>query len=162
MTISKLATPYRFENFGAERWNERGDTTITTIVVHHAATTNFDAMPGIWKEREASAHYGIGPTGEIRAYVDEEKRAWHCGKGNSYSIGIECTNVSAAPDWKVSDATVDSLVRLINEIQERRGEMIIMGHRDVPGNATACPGPSLYPRIPEIRERVNREAKILK
>lgn len=155
MAISRLATPYQFENFGAIRWNSRGGTKITTIVIHHMATTNYNSVPGIWANREASAHYGIGPNGEIRAYVDEEKRAWHCGDGNSYSIGIENCNVSMGPDWKVSDKTVDSLVELIKEIQSRRGKLKIEAHCDVPGNATACCGPCLYPRLQEIRDRVN-------
>lgn len=158
MTVSKLATPHMFQNFGAKRWWDGRSQKITTIVVHHAATTNFDAMPGVWATREASAHYGIGQNGEIRAYVDEENTAWHCGNGNSYSIGIECTNTSGEPNWGVSNATVDALVRLIQEIQSRRGALQIVGHRDVPGNSTACPGPSLYPRLQEIRNRVNNSA----
>lgn len=155
MTVSKLATPYMFQNFGAQRWWVGRSQAITTITIHHAATTNFDAMPGVWKDREASAHYGIGQTGIIRAYVDEENTAWHCGNGNAYSIGIECTNTSGDPNWGVSDATVDALVKLIQEIQSRRGKLQIVGHRDVPGNSTICPGPSLYPRLTEIRNRVN-------
>lgn len=155
MAVSKLATPYMFQNFGAKRWWDGRSQKITTIVVHHAATTNFGSMPGGWATREASAHYGIGQNGEIRAYVDEENTAWHCGNGNPYSIGIECTNTSGEPNWGVSNATVDALVRLIQEIQSRRGKLIILGHRDVPGNLTVCPGPSLYPRLAEIRNRVN-------
>lgn len=144
-----------FQNFGAKRWWDGRSQKITTIVVHHAATTNFGAMPGVWATREASAHYGIGQNGEIRAYVDEENTAWHCGNGNAYSIGIECTNTSGEPNWGVSNATVDALVKLIQEIQSRRGKLQIVGHRDVPGNSTVCPGPSLYPRLQEIRNRVN-------
>lgn len=155
MAVSKLATPYLFQNFGAKRWWDGRSQKITTIVVHHAATTNFGAMPSVWANREASAHYGIGQNGEIRAYVDEDNTAWHCGNGNAYSIGIECTNTSGEPNWGVSNATVDALVRLIQEIQSRRGKLQIVGHRDVPGNSTVCPGPSLYPRLPEIRNRVN-------
>lgn len=155
MTVSRLATPYMFQSFGAQRWWWGRSQPITTIVVHHAATTNFDAMPGVWATREASAHYGIGQTGQIRAYIDEDNTAWHCGNGNPYSIGIECTNTSGDPNWGVSDATVDALVSLIQEIQSRRGKLQIVGHRDVPGNSTMCPGPSLYPRLQEIRGRVN-------
>ncbi|MBO0456200.1 N-acetylmuramoyl-L-alanine amidase [Enterococcus hulanensis] len=155
MTVSKLATPYMFQNFGAKRWWDGRSQKITTVVIHHAATTNFGAMPGVWATREASAHYGIGQNGEIRAYVDEENTAWHCGNGNAYSIGIECTNTSGEPNWGVSNATVDALVKLIQEIQSRRGKLQIVGHRDVPGNSTVCPGPSLYPRLQEIRNRVN-------
>ncbi|MGM0238436.1 peptidoglycan recognition protein family protein [Enterococcus sp. AZ103] len=155
MTVSKLATPYMFQSFGAQRWWWGRSQPITTIVVHHAATTNFDAMPGVWATREASAHYGIGQTGQIRAYIDEDNTAWHCGNGNPYSIGIECTNTSGDPNWGVSDATVDALVSLIQEIQSRRGKLQIVGHRNVPGNSTMCPGPSLYPRLQEIRDQVN-------
>ncbi|MFS7403424.1 N-acetylmuramoyl-L-alanine amidase [Carnobacterium maltaromaticum] len=160
MVYSNLATPYQFQNWGAIRWNSRGGTAITTIVIHHMATTNYDSVPGVWKNREASAHYGIGPNGEIRAYVDEDNRAWHCGNGNSYSIGIENCNISGAPDWKVSDATVDSLVKLIKEIQSRRGKLNIIAHCDVPDNATACCGPCLYPRLEEIKQRVNSSESI--
>jgi len=162
MTVSKLATPYMLQSFGAQRWWWGRSQPITTIVVHHAATTNFDAMPGVWATREASAHYGIGQTGQIRAYIDEDNTAWHCGNGNPYSIGIECTNTSGDPNWGVSDATVDALVSLIQEIQSRRGKLQIVGHRDVPGNSTMCPGPSLYPRLQEIRDRVNNSVVIEK
>lgn len=154
MAISSLATKYKFENFGAVRWESRGNTRIDTIVVHHAATTNFDVMPDVWKSREASAHYGIGQKGEIRAYIDETKRAWHAGNENSRSIGIECTNTTGAPNWIVSDATVTALVDLIQDIKKRYNITRIIGHRDGVGAATACPGPSLYPRMQEIRNRV--------
>lgn len=159
--ISPLATPYQFEDFvneGDQRWNSRDGVEITTVVVHHMAMTNYDGVPEVWREREASSHYGIGPKGEIRAYVGEEKRAWHAGNGNSYSIGIENCNVTMEPDWQVSDQTVDSLVKLIKDINKRYGrKMEIVGHKDVPGNATVCPGPSLEPRLEEIIRRVNEE-----
>lgn len=155
MAVSKLATKYKFENFGAVRWNSRGGQKITTIVVHHAATTNFDIMPGCWANVEASAHYGIGPNGEIRAYIDEEKRAWHGNNANSYSIGVELTNIKGAPNWEVSEASITALVKLIQEIQSRRGKLQIIGHRDCPGANTVCPGPFLYGRLSSIRSRVN-------
>ncbi|MHC5375801.1 N-acetylmuramoyl-L-alanine amidase [Enterococcus sp. LJL120] len=154
MAVSPLATKFKFENFGATRWGSRGNTKVDTIVVHHMATTNFDSVPGVWATRKASAHYGIGPTGEIRAYVDETKRAWHAGNENSRSIGIECCNTSGAPNWLVSDATVTALVALIQDIKKRYNITRIIGHRDGVGAATACPGPSLYPRLQEIRNRV--------
>lgn len=154
MTVSLLAEKYQFENWGIVRWGSREGTVVDTIVVHHMAMTDFDGVPDVWREREASAHYGIGPAGEIRAYVGEEKRAWHAKDENSRSIGIECCNVSGAPDWLVSDETVTSLVKLIQDIQTRYDIKIIEGHCDAPGNETACPGPSLYPRLAEIRQRV--------
>lgn len=157
--ISPLATPYQFEGFvneGDQRWNSRDGVEITTIVIHHMAMTNYDGVPEVWREREASSHYGIGPKGEIRAYVGEEKRAWHAGNANSSSIGIENCNISMEPDWLVSDQTVDSIVKLIKDINKRYGrKMEIIGHKDASGNSTVCPGPSLYPRLEEIIQRVN-------
>ncbi|EUJ30531.1 N-acetylmuramoyl-L-alanine amidase family protein [Listeria cornellensis FSL F6-0969] len=160
--ISPLATPYEFERFvktGEERWNSREGAEITTVVVHHMAKTDFDEVPEVWREREASAHYGIGPNGEIRAYVGEEKRVWHARAANSYSIGIECCNVTEGPEWEVSEATIDSLVLLIQDINTRYGrKMRIVGHQCAEGNSaetTECPGPSLIPRLAEIVGRVN-------
>lgn len=162
--ISSLATPYQFEAFvneGEDRWNSRNGAEITTVVIHHMAMTDYDGVPEVWREREASAHYGIGPNGEIRAYVGEEKRAWHAGKANSYTIGIENCNISKGPNWEVSDQTVDSLVKLIKDINSRYCKtMKIVGHQCAEGNSpssTACPGPSLIPRLPEIIRRVNEK-----
>ena len=161
VTSSPLAIPFEFESFvnkGEQRWNSRNDEEITTVVLHHMAMTDYDGVPEVWRTREASAHYGIGPNGEIRAYVGEEKRAWHAGNGNSYSIGIECCNASMGPDWKVNEETVNSLIKLIQDINLRYGKtMIITGHKCIPGNATECPGPSLTPRLSEIRQRVNEK-----
>lgn len=153
MGISSLATKYQFENFGTKWSGTRNASAITTVVVHHQAGTNFDNMPGVWKNVPASAHYGIGQDGTIRAYIDELKTAWHAGPANSYAIGIECTNTSLAPNWQVAEKTIDSLVRLIQDIEKRLGRKVqIIGHSDV--MATNCPGPFLYPCLGEIRNRV--------
>ncbi|GEB30172.1 N-acetylmuramoyl-L-alanine amidase A [Enterococcus casseliflavus] len=156
MGISSLATKYQFENFGTKWSGTRNASSITTVVVHHQAGTNFDNMPGIWRNAQASAHYGIGQDGTIRAYIDEMKTAWHANNANSYAIGIECTNTTGDPGWQVSEKTIDALVKLIQDIEKRYGrKMTIIGHKDAPGAATACPGPFLYPRLGEIRNRVD-------
>ncbi|WP_157072144.1 peptidoglycan recognition protein family protein [Enterococcus pernyi] len=157
MGISSLATRYQFENFGTKWSGTRTNAQITTVVVHHQAGTNFNSMPEIWRNVEASAHYGIGPDGTIRAYIDENKIAWHANRANNYSIGIECTNTTGAPNWQVSEKTIDSLVRLIQDIEKRLGKKVaVIGHRDAPGAATVCPGPFLYSRLGTIRNRVNQ------
>lgn len=155
MGISSLATKYQFENFGLKWSGTRISSQITTIVVHHQAGTNFDNMPSIWQNVQASAHYGIGSDGTIRSYIDENKIAWHANNANPYSIGIECTNISGAPEWRVAEKTIDSLIQLILDIENRLGKkMKIIGHKDAPGAATVCPGPFLYPRLNEIKNRV--------
>ncbi|MGH1803340.1 N-acetylmuramoyl-L-alanine amidase [Enterococcus gallinarum] len=155
MGISSLATKYQFESFGTKWSGTRNGSAITTIVVHHQAGTNFDNMPSIWRTVQASAHYGIGQDGTVRAYIDELKTAWHANNANSYSIGIECTNITSSPRWQVAEKTIDALVKLIQDIEKRYGrKMTIIGHRDAPGAVTSCPGPFLYERLEEIRRRV--------
>lgn len=70
MGTSSLSTKYGFQSF-SHYSNGRSGANVDKIVIHHMATTNYDIVPEIWKTREASAHYGIGKNGEIRAYVDE-------------------------------------------------------------------------------------------
>lgn len=158
--VSSLATKYKFQNWGAVRWSKRTHP-VTMIVVHHMATTNFNLAPDMWVAREASAHYGIGPNGEIRAYVDEANAAWHSSGENQYSIGIECCDITGAPDWKISDATFEALVKLCKDINQRYGgNLKIVGHRDV--GPTECPGPYLYAKMDELRTRVNTDDEIAK
>lgn len=100
MGISSLATKYGFQSF-SHYSNGRSGAKVDKIVIHHMATTNYDIVPEIWKTREASAHYGIGKNGEIRAYVDEQNTAWHAGNWNANisSIGIEHCNSTGSLNW---------------------------------------------------------------
>lgn len=86
--------------------------------------------------------------------------------GNNATIGIETTNSTGAPDWKVSDETFDTLCKLVAEIAKRNGLgklwinpdadfPALSGHKDWQGAATVCPGPYLYPKLQEICDRAN-------
>jgi len=75
---------------------------ITILVMHYtgmkdaASAINWLANP----EAKVSAHYVVTEDGQVVQMVDEEKRAWHAGRGywrgitdvNSASIGIEIVN----------------------------------------------------------------------
>lgn len=142
--------------------------TIHGIVVHHAASTNFDsigasfATPG----RAGSAQYGICE-GNVDQYVKEEYTAWHCGDwlGNSCTIGIEVTNSTGSPDWNISEGSFNTLVKLCADIAKRNGlgklkfepqgvYPTLTGHRD--WSATYCPGDHLYGRLNELAEKANK------
>lgn len=143
--------------------------SIKGIVIHHAASTSFSsigqafATPG----RGGSAHYGV-EANKIAQYVKEENTAWHCGNwlGNSATIGIECTNSTGAPDWKVSDATIQTVIKLVADIAKRNGISklwlnpdadypTLSGHRDWYGSATYCPGDYLYSKLQYICDKAN-------
>ena len=142
---------------------------IRGIVIHHAASTSLDSIGQVFSQpgRGGSAHYGVGGK-QVHQYVREEDTAWHCSNwaGNSATIGIETTNSTGAPDWKVSDETFDTLCKLVAEIAKRNGLgklwinpdadfPALSGHKDWLGAATVCPGPYLYPKLQEICDRAN-------
>lgn len=119
---------------------------IDRIVIHHNATTNKDVAINTWLasgSAQTSAHYEVADN-EIIGIVGEGTTAWHAGNGdmNARSIGIENKNATLAPSWSISDATFESLSKLVADIAKRYGFPIDSTHV-IPHKAvvsTACPG----------------------
>lgn len=147
----------------------RAGYNIKGIVVHHAASTSLSSIGTVFSDpgRRASAQYGVDGK-NIHQYVSEANTAWHCGNwyGNHATVGIETTNSTGAPDWRVSDQSLDTLIRLVADIAKRNnlGKLwldpnadypTLSGHKDWYGSATACPGPYLYPKLQYIADRAN-------
>ncbi|CAK1224112.1 N-acetylmuramoyl-L-alanine amidase CwlA (CwlA) [Fructobacillus cardui] len=158
MTVSGLATPYGFQDF--PNYTEGRSASVNKIVIHHMATTDYDSVPRIWKTREASAHYGIGQDGQIRAYVDENNTAWHAGDWgtNLTSIGIEHVNVNLAPNYDIAQATIESRAKLVADIAKRYGFGQVVPYKNLfphsQFTSTACPG-QLTGKLQEIADRAN-------
>ena len=125
----------------------RGGHSINKIVLHHAATTNFDGIGATFQNTslQTSAHYGVGP-GKVCQYVDINDTAWHAGvwSVNQESIGVEHVNSSGAPDWNISDETIQTGGELLANIAKQLGwNHLAIGenvffHSDF--KATYCPG----------------------
>lgn len=138
---------------------------INKIVIHHAATTDFDGIGATFRAsgRYASAHYGVGRNNNVDQYVAEKDVAWHAGNwsANISSVGIENVNASGAPDWAIADSTFNTLVELVRDIAKRNGLLPLrvgvnlFGHKDF--SATACPG-QLYGRLQELADKVNNSS----
>jgi N-acetylmuramoyl-L-alanine amidase len=140
----------------------RQGNPINKIFIHHAATTDFDGIGNTFRNREASAHYGVGRNNNVDVYVPEGSIAWHCGNWayNATSIGIENVNSGgAAEGWPIATETFNTLVALVYDIARGHGLLPLVvgknlfGHKDV--SPTACPG-VLYDRLQEIADRVNK------
>lgn len=145
----------------------RGGATVNEIIIHHAATTDFNGIGTTFKNpiRGVSAHYGVGSNGNVDQYVSEANTAFHAGNWNHNlrSIGIENVNLTGAPDWKIANSTFSTLVELVYDIA-RRYKMLplkvgvnLRGHKDVSDRATACPL-VLEPRLQELANKVNTMA----
>lgn len=144
----------------------RPGNTINKIVIHHAATTDFDGIARTFQNpnRGASAHYGVGRDNNVDQYVQEKDMAWHAGtknpatNPNPTAIGIENVNMSLG-DWAIDERTVTTLIELCVDIVRRNpgiGKLVVgknfFGHKDFA--PTACPS-QLYARLQEIANRVN-------
>ena len=142
---------------------------IDKITIHHMAGNlsvqrcgELFANPA----RQASSNYGIDSTGAVGLYVDEGDRAWTSGNADNdnRAVTIEVANCGGAPDWPVSDAAYATLLDLCEDICRRNGIERLNFTGDASGNltmhryfqATACPGPFLAARFPEIAAEVNR------
>lgn len=141
---------------------------IDKITIHHMAGDmsvetcgNLFANPN----REASANYGIGSDGRVGLYVDEGDRAWASASpsNDNRAINIEVANCATGGDWPVSDAAYNKLIDLCVDICQRNGIKALNYTGDADGNltehrmfmATACPGPYLHERMPQIAAAVN-------
>lgn len=136
----------RSPNHGARR-----DGLVPELVVlHYTAMADCAAAARVLcdPQREVSAHYLITRTGEIMPLVDEDRRAWHAGRGtwrgtgdvNSRSIGIELDNDGASP---FSAPLMDALEGLLPGILARwrippEG---VIAHSDMAPERKRDPGP---------------------
>ena len=160
MSYTLRQNPANSGNYSLDRSAYGG--RINKIVIHHAATTDFDGIGATFRAsgRYASAHYGVGRNNNVDQYVAEKDVAWHAGHwpANISSVGSENVNASGAPDWAIADSTFNTLVELVRDIAKRNGLLPLrvgvnlFGHKDF--SATACPG-QLYGRLQELADKVN-------
>lgn len=138
---------------------------IRCITIHHMAGVNSAAGCGrIFQAvgRNGSAHYGIGVNGEIGVYVEEENTAWTNSNwaSNCESVTIENSNSSTGGDWPVSDATLNSCIKLVADIAKRNGLGTLVPGQNLTWHsmfaATTCPGNYLRARMQYIADEANK------
>ena len=145
---------------------------ITKITVHHmAGNTSLEAFGSIVgkESRQMSANYAIETSGRIGLFCHEADRSW-CSSSpwnDHRAITIEVANDGGAPDWHVSDAAYESLLNLCTDICRRNGIAELTYTGDKNGSltmhcfyaATACPGPYLKSKFPNIAAEVTKRLK---
>lgn len=151
MVKSQLTTSVY--DFGTKKSNPRNQK-ICCLTPHHTAGL---ASPLTYAKQhrdgsqQASANYYIKDD-EILCGVSEDRRAWTSGSptNDHRAITFEVSNSSAAPNWKISDKSYKTLVRLCADICKRYGFIpkydgtkngTITMHKQF--GPTACPGPYL-------------------
>lgn len=148
-------------------YNGRGGYKLCKFTPHHAAfICSAETLANVFvpRSRNASANYCIGNDGKIIGVVDENNGPW---TSNSYSndcqaVTVEVSNCEVGGEWKVSDAAWNSLVQLAVDVC-RRNNFRLYYDGTPKGSltthnmfaATACPGPYLRSRMPELARTVN-------
>lgn len=141
---------------------------IRKITIHHMAGNLSAVRCGHTfesEDRQASANYGIDSNGVVGCYVEEENRAWTSSSpdNDNQAITIEVANDEYGGDWHVCDIAFNKLIDLCVDICQRNGIKRLNYTGDASGNLTmhcffaptACPGPYLKSRFPDIERLVN-------
>ena len=135
-----------------------GDQAPSLILLHYTGTLTSDDARDRFLEMaptdavgRISPHYLIDGDGKVIQFVDEDKRAWHGGRGcwknhtdiNSASIGIEIWN--SGHEYELEDfldVQIESLTILINDIRTRWQikDQDIIGHSDTAPGRKVDPG----------------------
>lgn len=140
-------------------WNPRNEAVpLNMIVLHYTGMPETKAALArlCTKGTDVSAHYLIDEDGTAFQLIDEDKRAWHAGRGfwqgvrdiNSASIGIELANPGHAFGYRAfPKPQIDALLTLLSEIIERHPTLdrrALWGHADVAPLRKEDPG-ELFP-----------------
>lgn len=166
-TNSSLATK---KNLFTTNYNDRGGRKIDRITVHHmAGNLTIDGCKSVLQSRGGSVNYAIQSDGTIGLLLEEKNRAWTSSSpDNDYrAVTIEVANAPSAgePDWKVTDAALQSTIKLCADICKRNGISKLTFTGKLEGSnftmhkwfyATGCPGQYLGGKFPYIVREVNK------
>lgn len=152
--VSVVETELQFRGLA-----ERPETNM--LVIHHIGDINRDVsaeeihgwhLSNGWSG--IGYHYVIRKDGTI-----ERGRPRHCTGSHAYVFNSQSIGINVVGDFVQSEPNEEQLNSLVNLLADLKdiyelevNENTILGHKDLMG--TECPGPNLYSKLPEIRERV--------
>ncbi len=169
-TNSPLVTYTRISKNKTSPRNHKIDTiTIHCVVGQWTAKQGCDYFAT--SAKNASCNYFVGKDGSIGLCVEEKDRSW-CSSSRSNdnrAVTIEGASDTADP-YKVTDAALNALIKLVADICKRNGikkllwknDKSLIGQVDKQNMTVhrwfankACPGNYLMSKHPEIAKRVN-------
>ncbi|URP22217.1 endolysin [Microbacterium phage Big4] len=147
----------------------RAGDKVQYFVIHHAATTssveNLRQRFMTANDRKVSPNWLIGADGSVSEIVPPDGfRAWTSGQFDYNAVTVETQNTSLDPNWGISDASHIAIAKLVAWASKRYNFPIdrthVIGHRETPGAATICPGPSMnLDRIVELAKKFAAETE---
>jgi len=131
-------------------YQQRNLSSVDMIVIHHSASPSgkfnvYDfarwhiSPTGYLKAPRIAYHFCIEPDGKIYQTNKLTALSWHTINGNASGIGIVLNG--NFENEQPSNLQVKSLKNLIRYLNKKFGKKLaVYGHKEIPGNATACPG----------------------
>ena len=152
------------------------DHAIDTITIHcMAGNLTVETCGSLFSRSstQASSNYGVGSDGRIGLYVEEKDRSWATSSrsNDNRAVTIEVANDGGEPDWHVSDAALNSLIKLVADICKRnnikklkwQNDSSLIGQVDQQNmtvhrwfDCKACPGDYLMSKHSYIANEVNK------
>lgn len=153
--------------------------TIKLFIIHHwaggyinqaAAAVAQRAIFMNANERKVSPNWQVNADGSVWEIVPPTPyRAWTSGSIDHQAVTVETQNIAGAPTWDISDKSEEAIAHILAWAHKKYGIPLqrgktasgnvvvtpgVIGHREVVGSSTACPGPSM--RIDWIIERAKQ------
>lgn len=163
MSNSALAKSY-IPAASTNHWGNR-NVKIAKIIVHHAAgVISAENLAKIFANpnRKASATYCIGNDGTIVRGLDENITPGTSGgyEADKDAVTIEVSNSKTGEPWQVSDAALNSLIKLCADIAKRNGLGNLVKGKNLCWHsmyaATNCPGRYLLSKMDYIADEANK------
>ena len=146
------------------------DGKVQLFIVHHRADTGDAASARLRfmtaNDRNVSPNWNINQDGSVDEIVPPDNyRAWTTGQIDHQAVTVETGNTSGDPNWGISQASMESIAKLIAWAAKRYSFPIqhgaavmgsdgknvvtvpgVVAHRETPAGketGTVCPGPSM-------------------
>lgn len=158
-------TPYATRTYDTPQKGPRvPNVSPSFIVIHHAATLDFDAVINLEMGAREVSSTVIIKDGQVASMFDEVYRAWSLSSQywDSVSLSSETCNETTSPGWTISEASYATLAKVVADWCVRYGiacnRTQVLGHREVytrygASYATACPGGIDLDRV--VRDAAN-------
>jgi len=131
------------------------NASIQYLYIHHTAGTQDDTNYFLSaNDRKSSPTWYVKANGTTVEFVRPKDRPWSTGAIDNLSLTIETQNSSGSPLWGISDASHERIAQIAAWLSQQKSvdgvnveftldRAHIKGHKEAPGAATTCPGPSM-------------------
>lgn len=158
LAVREVDLPYK---------NSPRNNKISVITPHHTAgVMTAEQYEEVAKSRKESCQYFIDNDGITTQFCPERDRSWCSSspENDNKAITIEVSNSKNGGNWPVSDKAYKALIELCVDICQRNGMTKLVWTGDKNGSLTthdmfaktACPGPYLKSKMPEIAAEVTK------